>query len=112
MTVKVRKLKRATVLDLEGTLNQGQPVQSFLDAIHVQLTDGAPNLAINMGTVPMIDSSGVGALLRALTKANEAGARLIFFAAKPAVMNSLKRVRLDVVLSLAEDEASALASFD
>jgi anti-anti-sigma factor len=110
MTVTVRKLDHATVLDLEGMLDQGNAVQSLLVSIEEQLGAGAKNLAINLAAVPMLDSSGVGTLLRVHTTAEEAGKKLVLFNINPQIKKSLQRVRLDTVLCLAEDEASALAS--
>src|SRR5271169_2756506 len=110
MKIAVRKLDRAVVLDLDGLFNQGDPANSFLAAVEGQLDHGVKNLAINMAAVPMIDSSGVGTLLRTHSIAVESGARLVVFALTEPVRKSLMRVRLDTVIASAADEASALAS--
>src|ERR1700693_1187214 len=107
MKIVVRKLDRAVVLDLEGMLNHGEPANSFFATIKTQLHSGVKNLAVNMAAVPMVDSSGVGMVLRAHTTAVEAGARMIFFALSEPVKKSLMRVRLDTVIASAPDEASA-----
>jgi anti-anti-sigma factor len=111
MKIAVRKLDSGVVLDLDGMLNQGEPANSFLAAVHGQLHSGVKNLAINMAAVPTIDSSGVGTLLRAHSVAVGSGARLIVFALTEPVKKSLVRVRLDTVIANAADEASALAGF-
>lgn len=58
-----------------------------------------------------MDSSGVGAFIGAQTSVEKEGAKCKFFAAREQVIHVLKEVRVDKVLDLVEDEASALVGF-
>jgi anti-sigma B factor antagonist len=58
-----------------------------------------------------MDSSGIGALMRAFTTAKREGGTVRYFGATKRVLQLLKMVRLDTVLELADDEESALAGF-
>jgi anti-anti-sigma factor len=111
MTANVRKAGNADVVDLQGPLTIGEPVEGFRAQLKELLEAGARNLAVNLAGVTRLDSSGIGAFVWAHTTALKAGGKCRLFAAPKLVMQVLHMVRLDTVLDLAEDEASALARF-
>lgn len=111
MIINVRKVGRVTILDLKGQLVLGDPVQSFRDSVQDLLEAGSKNLAVNLADVKLVDSSGIGALVRVFATATRSGGKCTFFAPSKLVRQSLIMVCLDSVLELAEDEQSALALF-
>jgi anti-sigma B factor antagonist len=111
MHIVVRKANNITILDLSGSLTRGEAVETLRDQVRGALKAGAANLAINLAQVSYLDSSGIGALVGALTSLEAAGAQCKFFAAPERVVQTLKTVHLEQVLDLFEDEPSALASF-
>lgn len=111
MTINVRKAGKATILDLSGPLKMGDAEQAFREQVEQLMGTGAKHLAVNLAGVPEMDSSGIGALVRAFSAVKQAGGKCKFFAAPKRVKQTLRMVRLDTVLDLAEDEASALAGF-
>ncbi len=111
MTINERQVGNATILDLKGPLKLGSPVESLRSRLQAVLGAGAKNLALNLSEVPDVDSSGIGVLMLVYTSTKKAGGRCRFFAVPPRVAQVLKLVRLDRVLEMVEDEASALAGF-
>jgi anti-sigma B factor antagonist len=111
LQVRVRRVGDAVVLDLAGPLLLGDAVESLHAHIQQMLSEGVRNLAVNLTEVPKLDSSGMGALIRAYTTVKKNGGSMRTFAASEGVRQMLKMVRLDTVLELSEDEASALAGF-
>jgi anti-anti-sigma factor len=111
MAVKARKAGNTDVVDLQGPLTIGERVEEFKVQLKELLDAGARNLAVNLAEVTRLDSSGIGAVIWAHTTLIKAGGKCRFFAAPTLVMQVLHMVRLDTVLDLAEDEASALAKF-
>jgi len=109
LKIQVRTAGSATILDLEGPLKLGPAQEQFRDQVQKLMDAGSTHLAINLAGVTDLDSSGIGALVRAYTMLNRAGGKCTFFSANKRVLMLLKMVRLDGVLSLAEDEATALA---
>jgi len=107
--IKIRNAGPATILDLEGPLKLGPSQEKFRDQVQKLLDDGTTHVAINLAGVTDLDSSGIGALVRAFTTLKRSGGNCTFFAPNKRVQMLLKMVRLDGVLSLAEDEATALA---
>ena len=111
MEIGVRKVGHVTILDLDGPLRLGNSQQAFRDQVKSLVEQGVRAVAVNLGGVPALDSSGIGALVHAYSSLQRAGGKCRFFAAGKFVQQTLKMVRLDTVLELVEDEATALARF-
>ncbi len=109
MNIRIRKAGPATILDLDGALKLGESEEAFRDQVQHLMDTGSTHVAVNLASVTELDSSGIGALVRAFTVFKRAGGKCTFFAANKRVMMLLKMVRLDTILDLAEDEATALA---
>jgi anti-sigma B factor antagonist len=106
-----RKVRGISVIDLTGPLVRELPVLAFRDRIRELLDQGTRNFAINLAEVPYADSYGLGGLASAHNLVHQAGGRIKFFAARERLVRTLRRLRLDTVLELFEDEESALSSF-
>jgi anti-sigma B factor antagonist len=109
LNITIRKVGRATILDVAGAFKLGEAEESFRNQIQQIVDAGSPSIAVNLSGVTELDSSGIGALVRSFSTVKRAGGRCIYYAPTKRVMMLLKMVRLDSVLELAEDEATALA---
>ena len=107
--LSVRKVGNVNILDLKGPLRIGEGEQKFKDQIRTLVESGEKNLAVNLASVPMVDSSGIGAFVRSHKMLKEVGGRFALFAPTKMVRQTLKMVGLDRFLVMYEDEASALA---
>jgi anti-sigma B factor antagonist len=106
--ISIRKAGRATILDIEGPLKLGEAEESFRNQVQQLVDTGSTHVAVNLAGVTELDSSGIGALVRAFTTLKRAGGKCTYFAPSKRVMMLLKMVRLDTILDLADDEATAL----
>jgi anti-sigma B factor antagonist len=109
VNIGIRKAGRATILDLDGPLKLGDAEEAFRNQVQQLIDNGSMHIAVNLAGVTELDSSGIGALVRAFTTLKRAGGKATYFAANKRVLMLLKMVRLDSILDLAEDEATALA---
>ena len=109
MNIGIRKAGQATILDLEGPLKLGEAEESFRNQVQQLIESGSTHVAVNLAGVTELDSSGIGALVRAFTTLKRAGGKCTFFAPSKRVMMLLKMVRLDTILDLADDEATAMS---
>ncbi|HKF51773.1 MAG TPA: STAS domain-containing protein [Candidatus Acidoferrales bacterium] len=109
MNISIRKAGSIVILDLDGQLKLGENEQAFRQQFQDLLEQGARHIAVNLASVSYIDSSGIGSLVRALTQAKKAGARCTFFSPTKPVSQLIHMVRLDSILDIAADEATALA---
>jgi anti-sigma B factor antagonist len=111
VTINIRTVDQVTILDLNGPFKAGEAEQAFRNSVGEVLSAGVTNLAVNLAGVSFLDSSGVGALVRIFSALKEKGGEFRLFGAPKQVASTLRMVRLDKVLGLAEDETAALASF-
>jgi len=109
VNISIRKVGQATIIDLEGPMKLGEAEQSFREQVQQLVDSGTTHVAVNMAGVTELDSSGIGALVRAFTTVKRAGGKVTYFAPNKRVIQILKMVRLDAILDLVEDEATALA---
>jgi anti-anti-sigma factor len=110
MTTTARQSGGATVLDIEGKLKMGEPVDQFRTQWMQAIQNGTKILIINLGNVPMIDSSGVGSLMRCYSAVRAAGGRVKLVAANDVVRYTLGVTHLEKLFDFYTDEAAALAS--
>ena len=110
MPVSLRKLGSVAILELNGKLSLGDSLEEFRAKWSDAVATGAHDLVINLTRVPMVDSSGIGSLIRCHSAVSAAGGKLKIVAASNTVMQAFKVTRLDRVLDLHTDEKSALAS--
>jgi anti-sigma B factor antagonist len=106
--IGIRKVANGTILDLEGPLKLGEAEQAFREQVQQLSDSGSNHIAINMAGVTELDSSGIGALVRAFTTLKKSGGKCTLFALPKRVTMLLKMVRLDTILDIAEDEGAAL----
>jgi len=110
MASKVRKEGSTAILELDGKLSLGPAVDDFRSKWADALASGAQHIVVNLASVPMVDSSGIGSLIRCHSAVSAAGGKLKVVGASNTVMQAFKVTRLDRVLDLHPDEKSALAS--
>jgi len=108
LNIRIRTAGPATILDLDGPLKLGEAQEGFRDQIQKLVDAGSTHIAVNLAGVSDLDSSGIGAMVRAFTTLKRAGGKCTYFAPNKRVLMLLKMVRLDGVLDLVEDEATAL----
>jgi len=80
------------------------------DLLNLIQTRDEPRLALDMGRVDYLSSSGVAILVGLKRRLDAGGGKLILFHVQPVVLDLLRVMRLDRHLGLAEDEEQALAS--
>ena len=76
LQASTRQIDGVTVVDLSGRIKEGEDITVLRDTIEDLLGKGQKKILLNLGDVNHIDSSGVGALLRALTSVRNQGGEL------------------------------------
>jgi anti-sigma B factor antagonist len=111
MTLQVRTVNEVTVLDLDGRLIMGQPVDLLTAQVRDVLASGHRNLAINLAGLTYVDSSGIAAMVGAYKEAEKAATHCKFFAASKRVLQLLRIARLETTFLVHADEDSVISSF-
>lgn len=112
MEIDVRKKEEVQVIHLHGDLKIGDPVDSFRQTVEELFGQGDSRIVVNVADVPMIDSSGIGALVRLLTIAKQRGGALKLVNPSKLAVQTLKIVGLLNLFEIYEDEGQAVSSFN
>ena len=99
------------VIQLRGDLKLGDPVDGLRQACLCLMSEGENRFVINLTEVPMIDSSGIGVLVRTLTQAKQHGGSLKLVNPSQFALQTLKIVGLLSLFELFDDETQAIQSF-
>ena len=105
LTVTVTREGEWCVLAVQGELDlYSNP--TLLDRVHAVTTDGQ-KIALDLGDVTFVDSSGLGSLVSALKHVRERGAELALVAPADApIRRMLSLTGLDEILQPLPDRAS------
>lgn len=99
------------VIRLNGDLKIGDSVDALRQALEDLLGGGHCRIVIDLANVRMMDSSGIGALVRALASAKQRGGSLKLVNPTKMVLQTLKIVGLLNLFEIFQDEAQAVGSY-
>ena len=111
MDLKTREDGDVTILTVVGDLVIGEPETTFKKTVTRLLEEGKIHLLVDLEAVGFLDSSGLGALVRALTLAQKEGGQAKLLHAGPQVRKLLQMTKLDSVFEIHEDLEAAVSSF-
>jgi len=111
MELKTRDDGRVTILTVSGDLVIGEAEATFKKAVTRLLEEGRVFLLVDLEGVRFLDSSGLGALVRALTNAQKEGGQTKLLHAGPQIRKLLEMTRLDSVFEIHDDREKAVTSF-
>ena len=111
MELTTREDGGVTIVTVTGDLVIGEAETTFKKTVTRLLEEGHVNLLIDLSAVGFLDSSGLGALVRALTNAQKEGGQTKLLNAGPQIRKLLQMTKLDSVFEIHEDMEAALSSF-
>jgi len=118
LTYNVRQTEAAAVVDLSGRIGPRNPVAAGSGGttmLHELIRDlvehGHKKILLNLRDVTSVDSAGIGELFGSYTTVRNQGGVLKLANPNERVQNVIRLTKLDTVVELIEDEATALRSF-
>jgi anti-sigma B factor antagonist len=109
--IDVRSQAGVKVIKLRGRLNLGESVDRMRQTFDDLLIAGETCFVVDLGEVSMIDSSGIGLLVRCLTAAKQQSGSLKLLNPSKFAVQTLRMTGLLSLFEVFEDEAQAVASF-
>lgn len=111
MDINVRRRSQVQVIQLRGPLRMGPAVDALQQTLQEALDTGDMQIVMNLSEVPMVDSSGIGLLVRFLALIKKKGGNIKL--AQPSQF-AVRTLRLVGVLNLFEtfdNDDAAVDSF-
>lgn len=109
--MSVLKQADVQVLRLRGRLTLGEAVDAFKSALDNSLAAGDAQIIVNVSEVPLMDSSGIGVLVRSQSSARAAGGSIKLVQPSAYTLKTLKMVGLLDLFEVYDSEEDAVASF-
>lgn len=111
MDINVRKQAEVQVIQLRGVLRLGDGVEAFRKTVDEALAAGNIRLALNLAEVPMVDSSGIGVLVKAMASAKQRGGALKLVNPSKFAVQTLRLVGVLGLFEVFDTEDKAVESF-
>jgi anti-sigma B factor antagonist len=109
--IDVRSQGNVTVMKLHGRLNLGESVDRMRETFEDLLNAGQTSFVVDLGEVSMIDSSGIGLLVRCLTSAKQNAGSLKLLNPSKFAVQTLRMTGLLPLFEVFENQDQAVASF-
>jgi anti-sigma B factor antagonist len=109
--IDVRTQDQVKIVKLRGKLNLGASLDRTNETFKDLVNAGESRFLLDLQEVPMIDSSGIGLLVRYLTAAKQHGGSLKLLNPSKFALQTLKLVRVLSLFEVFEDQQAAVASF-
>ena len=111
MEITVRRRSDVQIIQLRGVVRLGQAVDAFRQAIEDSFSAGDVRLILNCAEVPMIDSSGIGVMVKSLSSAKQRGGDVRLVNPSKFVTQTLRLIGVLNLFSTFEDEDQAVQSY-
>jgi anti-sigma B factor antagonist len=111
MDISERASGNVTVVDLNGKLTLGDATQLLHDKVNSLIQQGRKNIVLNLADVTVVDSGGLGELVRTLTTMRKHNGSLKVVNLPKRVQDLLVMTRLVTVFETFDDEGAAVKSF-
>jgi len=111
LEITIRTQEQGKIIKLRGALKLGESLDLLSETLNDQLGAGELRLVLDLEEVPMIDSSGIGLLVRALTSTKQRGGSVKLLKPSKFVLQTLKLVSLVKLFEIFDDLPQAVASF-
>jgi anti-sigma B factor antagonist len=111
LDINVRKRSQVQVIQLRGPLRMGAAVDGLRETIEEALGNGEVRIVMNLAEVPMIDSSGIGLLVRSLATIKQRGGNLKLVQPSKFAVQTLRLVGVLNLFEIFQDDEAAVGSF-
>ena len=111
MDIQIRNSGEVTILEIRGNLTIGKSEESLRNTVNDLIADERKHLLLNLSEVLVIDSSGIGAMIKSFTSVKAADGNLKVLKPSKMARQLLTITGLFSVLETFEDESKAISSF-
>jgi anti-sigma B factor antagonist len=111
MDINVVKRGEVQLIRLRGPLRMGQAVDTLRQTMEEALGAGDTRLVLNLAEVPMIDSSGIGLVVRFLASTKQRGGNVKLVQPSKFAVQTLRLVGVLNLFQVFDDDDAAVESF-
>jgi anti-anti-sigma factor len=105
-----REIERVVIIEAVGRLTLTDAHTKIRDQVHVSTGYGTRKFILNLQRVEMIDSYGIGELVRSYSVVRQAGGEMKLVLVNERVSEVLRISRLNTIFEIYAEESAALQS--
>jgi anti-sigma B factor antagonist len=109
--IDTRSLGNVKLLKISGRITLGAGVDRLRETLEDLLVNGSNRWVLDLADVGMIDSSGIGLLVRYLTTAKQQGGDLKLLNPTKFALQTLKMIGLLNLFEVFQEQEKAVAAF-
>jgi anti-sigma B factor antagonist len=110
--VSIRKRSQVQLIQLRGQLRLGEAVDELRRTIDEALAQGDFRFVVNLAEVPMIDSSGIGLLVKSLASAKKNGGSVKLVQPSSFAIKTLRLVGVYNLFEVFQTDDQAIESYN
>jgi len=110
--IDIRTLEDLKLLKIKGRITLGAGVDRLRETLEDLLSSGSNRWVLDVSEVGMIDSSGIGLLVRFLTTAKQQGGALKLLKPTKFALQSLRMIGVINLFETFENQDEAVSSFE
>ena len=111
MDIDTRSLGNVKLLKINGRITLGAGVDRLRDTLDDLLANGSTRWVLDLADVGMIDSSGIGLLVRYMTTAKQQGRDMKLLNPTKFALQTLKMIGLLNLFEVFQQQENAVAAF-
>ncbi|HEX8817123.1 MAG TPA: STAS domain-containing protein [Terriglobales bacterium] len=111
MDINVRKRSQIQVIQLRGPLRLGLAVDELRQTLEDLTAGGDTRIVLNLAEVPMVDSSGIGLIVRYLASTKQRGGSVKLLQPSKFAIQTLRLVGVLNLFEIFDQEDVAVDSF-
>jgi anti-sigma B factor antagonist len=111
LDINVRKRGQVQLIQLRGALRMGPGVDGLRQTMEEALRNGDTRLVLNLSEVPMIDSSGIGLVVRFLASTKPRGGNIKLVQPSKFAVQTLRLVGVLKLFEIFDNDDAAVESF-
>jgi len=111
LNISTRQSGGVTIVDLSGKIALGESNRALHEAIKNLIDAGNKNILLNLKSVTLIDSSGLGELVAGYASAERNGGAMKLANLSDRFIELITITKLYTVFDIYDNEADALAGF-
>src|SRR5439155_11770223 len=111
MKMKTREAGDVRILELQGKLVLGEPVDTLGKTTKALIDEGHNKIVVSLKSVEYVDSAGIGELVAAKKRALEKKGDVKLLMPNQTVYNVLSMLSLHLIFDIHQDEGKAVRAF-
>lgn len=110
MRFKTETIDDVTIVKMmENTIDAGNVMEFKADILPI--IQASQKVAVDMGRLKFMDSSGIGAIFSCMRALHEKNGELKLFNVRSQILQLFKLVRLDRIIEILENKKAAVSAF-